>query len=91
VTGATASTGSNPTAGSTASSTATCSSGSLLGGGALVTTDTGANRGNVVVQSSYPSGNSWIAVGAVVTSVLNPLPLGSGHSMRVTAYAICST
>jgi hypothetical protein len=25
-----------------------------------------------------------------VTATLNPFPLGSGHSMKVTAYAICS-
>ena len=62
----------------------------LFGGGGLVTTDNGANRGFVALQSSYASGSTWIAVGTVVTGTLNPLPLGSGHSMKVTAYAVCS-
>jgi hypothetical protein len=71
--------------------TASCPAGKVLfGGGAIVSTDNGAHRGFVAVQSSYPSGSTWTAIGTVLTSTLNPLPLGSGHSMKVTAYAICS-
>jgi hypothetical protein len=66
--------------------TATCPAGKvLLGGGALVTT-TATQKERVYVQASYPSAtDTWTAVGVVGISAL-----GSGQTMTVTAYALCS-
>jgi hypothetical protein len=66
--------------------TATCAAGNvLLGGGALVTT-TVAQKERVDLTASYPSAvNVWTAIGVV--GIAN---LGTGHTMTVTAYALCS-
>jgi hypothetical protein len=57
----------------------------LLGGGAEVTT-TAAQKERAQLVSSYPSSTTeWTVVGVVAVSAL-----GSGQTMTVTAYAICS-
>jgi hypothetical protein len=66
--------------------TATCPGGSLLlGGGALVET-TASQKERAQLVSSYPSAaDTWTAVGVVAVSAL-----GTGNTMTVTAYALCS-
>ncbi len=66
--------------------TASCAAGKiLLGGGGMVTTTT-TQKERVVLQASYPSSaTTWTAVGVVAIAAL-----GSGQTMTVTAYALCS-
>jgi hypothetical protein len=66
--------------------TATCPSGKvLLGGGAQVTT-TATQKSRTALVSSYASSTTvWTAIGVVATGAL-----GSGNTMTVTAYALCS-
>jgi len=65
--------------------TATCPSGVLLGGGGQVTT-TSANPDRAVLVSSYPSSTT----GWTVVAVVNQGALGTGRTMTVQAYALCS-
>jgi hypothetical protein len=66
--------------------TATCPGGKvLLGGGAQVTT-TAAQKSRAALVSSYASSTTvWTAIAVVSTGAL-----GSGNTMTVTAYALCS-
>jgi hypothetical protein len=65
--------------------TATCASTVLLGGGGQVTT-TSANADRAVLVASYPSSATvW-----TVVAVVNQGTLGSGRTMTVRAYALCS-
>lgn len=66
--------------------TASCAVGKmLLGGGGMVAT-TATQKERVVLQASYPSSaTTWTAVGVVAIAAL-----GSGKTMTVTAYALCS-
>jgi hypothetical protein len=58
----------------------------VIAGGAEIE-DTDPNTQNtVLLQSSYPSGNGWIAVARV-----GPHNLGGGTTLTVTAYAICAS
>jgi hypothetical protein len=57
----------------------------LLGGGAEVTT-TAAQKERAQLATSYPSGAAtWTATGVVAMNAL-----GSGRTMTVTAYAVCT-
>ena len=57
----------------------------LLGGGGKVVT-TAIQKERVVLQTSHPSSaTTWTAVGVVSIAAL-----GSGQTMTVTAYALCS-
>ncbi len=57
----------------------------LLGGGAQVTT-TASQSSRAVLTSSYPSGAAqWTAVATTSAA------LGSGNTMTVSAYVICTT
>jgi hypothetical protein len=57
----------------------------LLGGGAVITT-TATQKERAVLVSSYPSSTTtWTAIGVVATGAL-----GSGQTMTVTAFALCS-
>jgi hypothetical protein len=70
---------------STAHATADCPTGTVLtGGGGTVSNSAGA-QGSVQLIGSQPSGNGWVATGAVSTA------LGPSNVMEVTAYAICAT
>lgn len=66
--------------------TASCPAGKvLLGGGAHVTT-TATQKSRALLVSSYASSATvWTAIGVVGTG-----SLGSGNTMTVTAYALCS-
>jgi hypothetical protein len=65
--------------------TGTCPSGVLLGGGGQATT-TSANADRAVLVASYPSSATvW-----TVVAVVNQAALGTGKTMSVQAYALCS-
>jgi len=70
----------------TVTSTASCAAGKvLMGGGGLVTT-TVAQKERAYLVASYPSAaTQWMAIGVVGIAAL-----GSGQTMTVTAYALCS-
>lgn len=70
----------------TVSATASCPAGTvLLSGGGLVTT-TARQAERALLLASYPSAAStWTAIGVVAFA-----SLGTGQTMSVTAYAICS-
>ena len=71
---------------STAHATADCPTGTVLtGGGGTVSNSVAGAQGSVQLIGSQPSGNGWVATGAVSTA------LGSGNLMEVTAYAVCAT
>jgi hypothetical protein len=86
VTGTPVTSAANASRNTTVTATATCPGGKvLLGGGGLVTTSTSAKE-RVHLQASYPtSTTTWTAVGVVAIGAL-----GSGQTMTVTAYALCS-
>jgi hypothetical protein len=66
--------------------TATCSAGTVvIGGGANVTT-TATQKERAQLVSSYPSAtDAWTAVGVVAIAAL-----GTGNTMTVTAWVLCS-
>jgi hypothetical protein len=66
--------------------TVTCPAGKvLLGGGAYITT-TATQKSRALLASSYASSaTTWTATGVVATGAL-----GTGNTMTVTAYALCS-
>jgi hypothetical protein len=71
-----------PTAGATVTATVTCPTGTVLGGGALVT----STNGVASLQSSYPSSTTqWTAIATV-----GELGGAKNTSVTVTAYVLCS-
>lgn len=74
----------DPSIGTTVTALASCPPGDiLLGGGAQVSAP-GSSGKNVVLRSSYPTGNGgWRAIGSVVG------PLGTGDQMTVRPFAVC--
>jgi Collagen triple helix repeat (20 copies) len=86
VTGTPVTSAANAARNTTVTATATCPAGKVaLGGGALVTT-TATAKERALLTASYPSAaNTWTAVGVVAIGAL-----GSGKTMTVTAYALCS-
>ncbi len=65
--------------------TVSCPAGKILlsGGGEVTTTASQSSR--AILASSYPSGTAaWTAVG------VSNAALGSGNTMTVTAYAVCT-
>lgn len=76
----------NPPRNTVVTASASCPAGKvLLGGGAWATT-TATQKERVHLMASYPSAaDTWTGIGVVAISAL-----GSGRTMTVTAYALCS-
>jgi len=70
----------------TVTATASCPAGTVLLGGGGQATTTASQKERAHLSMSYPSSaTTWTAVGTVGISAL-----GSGQTMTVTAYALCS-
>ena len=86
VTGTPATSAVNAAQNTLVTATAACPAGKVvLGGGAHITT-TATQKSRALLVSSYASNaTTWTAIGVVGTGAL-----GSGNTMTVTAYALCS-
>jgi hypothetical protein len=86
VTGTPVTSAANAARNTTVTATATCPAGKMLLGGGATVTSTAAQKERVYLALSYPSSTTvWTAVGVVGIA-----SLGTGQTMTVTAYALCS-